>query len=263
MRVGTVTPLRDVTFEVPDGQTVGLIGPNGSGKTTALRTALGGLSASTGRVLIDGHDTARISARDRARRVAAVLQEEPAVLPLTVAEEVALGRHVHRVGWPSRHAADDRAIQAALDRTGTASLSQRRITDLSGGERQRVLIARALAQDSAHVLLDEPTNHLDVRFQHELLALVASLRATILVVLHDLNLAARYCDRLVLLDQGRVVAQGAVGDVLDPTVIRRVYGIHATRVEGEVPQLVFAPVHAAVDSAAAGRMEGCPPPTSA
>jgi iron complex transport system ATP-binding protein len=126
---------------------------------------------------------------------------------------------------------------------GAAHLARRSVAQLSGGERQRVLIARAVAQESAHLLLDEPTNHLDIRYQHEVLSLVRHLGGTIVVVLHDLNLAARYCDRLVLLDRGAVAGAGTPDEVLQPDLIRRVYGIDARRVDVDgTPNLLFAPL---------------------
>lgn len=234
--------LSRVGFAVGTGRTVGLIGPNGSGKTTTLRVVLGAQPMSSGEVRLDGASVSRLPARRMALAVAAVLQEEPAVLPLTVRETVLLGRSVHLSGWQRTRPADEAAAAAALDRTGVAHLAERVLTDLSGGERQRVLIARALAQGSPHLLLDEPTNHLDIRFQHEVLDLVAALPTTTVVVLHDLNLAARYCDELVLLDRGRIAATGAPEQVLRPEVLEPVYGIHVRRVDHDgVPQLTFAP----------------------
>ncbi|MGO2111514.1 MAG: ABC transporter ATP-binding protein, partial [Pseudoclavibacter sp.] len=148
-------------------------------------------------------------------------------------------------GWSDYREADEIAAADAMARAGVTDLAHRTIDDLSGGERQRVLIARALAQEASHLLLDEPTNHLDVRYQHEILSLVRELPLTTIVVLHDLNLAARYCDVLVLLERGRVVASGAPDEVLTPETLQPVYGIDVRRLDLDgVPQLVFAPLGA-------------------
>jgi iron complex transport system ATP-binding protein len=154
---------------------------------------------------------------------------------------VLLGRSPHRSAFQGYSAADRRLAAAGLRRVGARHLAERVFSSLSGGEKQRVLIARTLAQDADHLLLDEPTNHLDIRYQHEVLHLVRTLGVTTVVVLHDLNLAARYCDHLVLLSEGRVAASGSPGDVLTAEVIEPVYGVRVRRLDddGQV-QLVFS-----------------------
>lgn len=234
--------LAGVSWTAHPGRMLGLIGPNGSGKSTLLRAVLRAVD-STGELLIDSDDLRRLSTRELARRTAVVAQQEEGPPELTVAELVMLGRSVHRSDW-SRYRDEDHAIAAeAMARTGVERLANRNLGGLSGGERQRVLIARALAQRSRHLLLDEPTNHLDAHYQHEVLALVRRLGLTSVVVLHDLNLAARYCDDLVLLRDGRVWADGAVEDVLTPAILEPVYRVRVTpiRVDG-VLQLVLAPL---------------------
>src|SRR5699024_2959765 len=148
---------------------------------------------------------------------------------ITVGEMVLLGRTPYLRPFARTGPEDHRIATQALQRVGVAHLGHRAFTSLSGGERQRVLIARALAQQGQHLLLDEPTNHLDIRYQHEVLALVRSLGVTTLVVLHDLNLAAQYCDDLIMLDSGHVAATGTPEEVLEPDLIHEVYGIHADR----------------------------------
>jgi iron complex transport system ATP-binding protein len=237
------TVLTDVDLVADHGEVLGLIGPNGSGKTTLLRTLYGSLRPADGVVEMDGDRLEDLDAREVARRTAVVVQEEPGELPLTVGEMVLLGRVPHLRTF-QRTSADDHAIAAeALTRVGVRHLAERAVTELSGGERQRVLIARALVQRASHLLLDEPTNHLDIRYQHGILQLVRSLPVTTVVVLHDLNLAGRYCDRLLLLDEGRVVAAGTPGEVLRPDVLEPVYGIGVERTEhdGHV-QLLFHPL---------------------
>jgi iron complex transport system permease protein len=240
----------DASLAVPPGRVVGLIGPNGSGKTTLLRTLYRSLAPDTGTVELDGRPLAAQPRRVVAARVAVVAQEPVADLTMTVAEMVLLGRSPHRSAWTPYTRADHELAAAVLRRVGLRDRADDAFGELSGGERQRVLIARALAQEADHLLLDEPTNHLDIRYQHEILALVRSLGVSAVVVLHDLNLAARYCDELVLLDRGRVVATGSPDAVLHPDVLDPVYGVSAQRVttrDGHL-QLVFgppAPSHAA------------------
>jgi iron complex transport system ATP-binding protein len=168
-----------------------------------------------------------VSARTAARRTAAVLQNSPTPPGLTVREVAALGRIPHKGMFDRETAEDLEIVVGALERTGMLGHAERIYGSLSGGERQRVLLARALAQQPALLVLDEPTNHLDIRARFELLELVHTLGVTTLAVLHDLDLAARSCDRLVVLDQGRVVATGPVLTALTPEVLSDVFGVTA------------------------------------
>lgn len=223
--------------------TLGLIGPNGSGKSTMLRAILGAIRRDGGRVVVDDDLVETLTPRQRAERIAVVAQEEPSGLPLTASDSVLLGRSPRLSGWSRYRDADEQAAAEAMTRAGVSALAGRSVDELSGGERQRVLIARALAQEAGHLLLDEPTNHLDVRYQHEILSLVYGLPLTTIVVLHDLNLAARYCDEVVLLAHGAVVARGAPAEVLTPEILQPVYGIEMRRIDLDgVPQLFFTPM---------------------
>ncbi|WP_250031242.1 ABC transporter ATP-binding protein [Paractinoplanes maris] len=213
------------------GRVLGLIGPNGSGKTTLLRLLHGALRSPSGQVTVDGRPLPSLSPREAALRMAVVVQENGGETALTVAEMVLLGRGPHLSAFQRLGSADHEIAAHCLARVGAAHLGPRPFSGLSGGERQRVLIARALAQQATHLLLDEPTNHLDIRYQHEVLGLVRGLGTCSVVVLHDLNLAARYCDDLVLLGDGGVVAAGPVGEVLDPLLLEPVYGIGIKRLE--------------------------------
>jgi iron complex transport system ATP-binding protein len=230
MRLGDVDALIGVDLASQPERVVGLIGPNGSGKSTLLRCLYGLLRPDRGTVLIDERALDTMSRRDVARAVAVVAQEGvDGSVGITVGEFVLLGRHVHR-GDLQGFTNDDRTIaEQALERVQLSGLAHRALHELSGGERQRVMIARCLAQQSPVMLLDEPTNHLDIRHQHETLALLQALPASVVVVLHDLNLAARYCDHLVMLDRGDVVAAGSPETVLDPSLVQRVYGVTAQR----------------------------------
>lgn len=226
---GTQTVVDDVSLATSPGRVLGLIGPNGSGKTTLLRLLSGSLKPQTGAVHIDDEPLETLSPREIARQLSVVVQESDAETTITVGEMVLLGRTPYLKPFARTRLSDHRIATEALQRVGVAHLGHRAFTSLSGGERQRVLIARALAQQGHHLLLDEPTNHLDIRYQHEILTLVGSLGVTTLVVLHDLNLAAQYCDELIMLEHGSVAVTGTPDKVLEPDLIRRVYGIHAQR----------------------------------
>jgi iron complex transport system ATP-binding protein len=231
--------LQDVTVEIAgrriveqvslaaDGEVVGLVGPNGSGKSTILRTVYRVLRPVAGRVIADGRDLWSISAREAARTTAAVVQDGPGDLELSVAEYVATGRVPHGRLLGGDTAGDRQAVAAAMASAGVEDFADRDVTTLSGGERQRVHLARALAQEPCILVLDEPTNHLDVRHQLELLELVRDLRVTTLITLHELNLAAAYCDRIVVLCEGEVVGSGTPQDVLTPELLLQVFGVRA------------------------------------
>lgn len=219
-----------VDIDIAPGRTLGIVGPNGSGKSSLLRALSGTLPAPRGSVELDERDIGTYSDRERARRIAVVVQEEPGDLPLTVADSVALGRFPQQ-GFSARTtSADSAAVTTALQRVGMLDLARRRMDTLSGGERQRALIARALAQEATHILLDEPTNHLDVRYAHEVLDIVASLDVAAGVVLHDLNLAAQYCDVIAVMSEGSILALGRPEQVLTPEILEPVYGVRVRRV---------------------------------
>ncbi|WP_037843832.1 MULTISPECIES: ABC transporter ATP-binding protein [unclassified Streptomyces] len=209
------------------GSTVGVLGPNGSGKSTLLRLLAGLLTPTAGIVTLDGTPLRDLPRRTVARRLAMVEQQADTQVELTVVDVVRLGRVPHRRAWTPASADDERAVRAALERTGLADRAGQPWHTLSGGERQRVQIARALAQEPRELLLDEPTNHLDIHHQLDLLALVSGLPVTTVVALHDLNLAAMYCDQVVVLSRGRVVTCGAPGDVVTEELIAEVYGVRA------------------------------------
>ena len=238
------TRLRAVDVHARPGETVGLVGPNGSGKTTLLRCVYGTLRPTSGRALLDGDDLHALTPRARARRIATVPQDASTEFELTVRELVALGRSPHKRFWEGDTGDDLERAEAALARVGIADLAQRPYPGLSGGERQRALVARALVQDPALLVLDEPTNHLDIRYQLEVLSLVRDLGTTNLLALHDLNLAAAYCDRLYVLQDGRIVTHGPPAEVLTPGLLAGVYGVDAEVVPHPVtgtPTVLYLP----------------------
>jgi iron complex transport system ATP-binding protein len=245
--------LSGVRLDAGPGQVVGLIGPNGSGKTTLLRTLYAALAPRAGLVTIDEVAVASLTTREIALRLGVVVQESPGELPISVADMVLLGRSPHRSSFQSYTLEDHQIAAAALRRVGVRHLAERAFAELSGGEKQRALIARTLTQQADHLLLDEPTNHLDIRYQHEILGLVRELDVTTIVVLHDLNLAARYCDELVLLDGGEIVSSGSPDAVLREDTLERVYGVGARRRrEDGCLQLIFRPLEPAFRHIIAG-----------
>jgi iron complex transport system ATP-binding protein len=219
--------IRDITLEVGTGETVGLIGPNGSGKSSLLRCLAGLRAPVSGAVRYDGEDVTGWDSRRIAQRLAFVEQASDSDSDLRVGDVVALGRTPFRDRWRGLTASDHAIVDGALDHLDLTDLRHRLWNTLSGGERQRAHIARAFAQCPWAILLDEPTNHLDIRHQLELMALLAGTDQTVLVALHDLALAARFCDRLVLLNGGQRVAAGPPAEVLTADRLREVYEVDA------------------------------------
>jgi iron complex transport system ATP-binding protein len=220
--------LRGVSLGAGRGEVVGLLGRNGAGKSSLLRCIARLARPAAGRVLLDGGDVWRMTPREAARRIAVVFQGAAGELALGVREVVELGRLPHGGTWSRAAAADRVAVDRALRLLDLEALAGRRVDRLSGGERQRVMVARALAQEPRLLVLDEPTNHLDVRHQLAILALIRRLGCTVLAALHDLNLAAAFCDRLVLLEDGAVAAVGTPEEVLTPSLIQRAFVVAAT-----------------------------------
>lgn len=226
--VGERLLVRDISLDVAPGEMIGLLGPNGAGKSSLLRTIYRTNRPSSGTVLVNGRNVWRQSASWAARHVGAVLQDMPADFPLTVRDVVAMGRSAHKKLLEGDSAHDRALIEAALELLQLVSLQGRLFRTLSGGERQRVLVARALVQQPAVLVLDEPTNHLDIHHQLQLLRFVQSLGITVIAALHDLNLAAMFCDRLCLLHHGEMEALGAPEEVLTTDNLARVFRVEAT-----------------------------------
>ncbi len=219
--------LRRVSLEILPGEMTGIVGPNGSGKTTLVRVASRSLPPISGTVFLDGADIWRITARGFARQVAVVPQDTLVPFDLSALEVVLLGRHPHVGRLHMETRGDEDAAMAALEMVGAGHLARRSVRRISGGERQRVAIARALAQEPRVLLLDEPTAHLDLAHQTEVMSLVARLcrdrGIAVAAVLHDLNLAAAWCQRLVVLAEGRVEADGPPSAVLSESLVAHVW----------------------------------------
>jgi iron complex transport system ATP-binding protein len=219
--------VQGVSFTVGRGEFLGVIGPNGSGKSTLLRLISGYLHPWRGQVLVQGRAVERHERRELGRLIGVVPQETAVTFPFSVTEMVLFGRTPHVGGFGFDRDSDLAAAQRAMQRTDTAHLARRAITELSGGERQRVILARALAQEPAILLLDEPAAFLDIRHEVEMYDLLRDLQRegmTVVSVLHDLNIAALYCDRLLLLHEGRVARAGTPSEVITYATLTEVYG---------------------------------------
>ena len=223
------TVLKNISFDLPPGNILAVIGPNGAGKTTLIRALTGITPLSAGQISVHGRSVNQLSVAERARWIAVVPQARNLPPAFSAWETVLLGRTPH-LNWLGQVSAKDEAItRQAMTRTQTLELAARPVGELSGGEQQRLLLARALAQAAPILLLDEPTSHLDLQFQLALLdqvrALATEEKLSVLVVLHDLNLAARYADRVALLVQGEVRALGPTREVLTPELLSPVYHV--------------------------------------
>ncbi|MDO7834582.1 ABC transporter ATP-binding protein [Sphingobium sp. HBC34] len=242
VRLGRHAAVRNVDVTLQPGALVGIIGPNGAGKSTLIRALLGLARPQSGRVTIDGQDVARLGRQAVARAVAYLPQGQTLHWPLSVERLVALGRLPHLGPLSRLSAQDEAAVEAAMTRADVLHLKGRIATELSGGERARVLLARALAVEARGLIADEPLAALDPGHQIDVMDLLrgeARGGALVVTVLHDLSMAARYCDRLLLMDGGAAVADGAPMDVLTADALGQVYGVTA-RIErhGDVPLIL-------------------------
>lgn len=225
--LGGTEILHGIDFTAGDRSLVGVIGPNGSGKSTLLKCIYRVLKPSEGAVFVDGQPLSEYRVRDSAKKIAVLAQHNFYNFEFTVQDVVLMGRAPHKRALERDSAADFKIVHEAMERVGVAPLRDRLFSTLSGGEQQRVLLARALAQQTPCLILDEPTNHLDIKYQLELLDLVRSLDRTVIAAIHDLNIAAMYCDTIFVMQSGRIVAAGAPRDVLTRSLIRSVYEVDA------------------------------------
>ncbi|MDI6917372.1 MAG: ABC transporter ATP-binding protein [Thermoplasmatales archaeon] len=225
----SVKVLKDITFEV-DNEILGIIGPNGSGKTTLLKCISSILKPRTGTIMLDNNELFTLNRKEIARSIGVVPQTASITFPLTVIDIVLMGRNPHKKRLEFETEKDIRIAENSLKATGIRHLANRLITELSGGELQKVIVARALAQEPKILLLDEPTAHLDINHQLEILEFIRNLnteeKITVISVFHDLNLAARFCDKLILLNQGKIYSIGNIDEVLIAENIRNVYNVN-------------------------------------
>ena len=224
---GSKTILQDISLAIQDKEFVGIIGPNGSGKSTFLKCLYRVLQPNGGKIFFDGTEMSSLSHRDTALKMAVVAQHSTVNFDFSVLEMVLMGRAPYK-GLLDRDQLDDYEIaRHALSEVGLSDFESRNFNTLSGGEQQRVILARALAQRTECLVLDEPTNHLDIKYQLELMTIVKRLDATVVSAIHDLNLAAIYCDRIIALKDGHIVCSGTPQDVLSSDTIRHIYGVSA------------------------------------
>lgn len=235
--LGGTQILNGVDLQAGQRQMVGVIGPNGSGKSTLLKCIYRVLQPSAGAVFLDGTALERYSHKESARQIAVVAQHNYYNFDFSVQDVVMMGRAPHKRALERDNAEDFRLVAHALETVGMSAFSQRTFSTLSGGEQQRVILARALAQNTPCLILDEPTNHLDIKYQLELMDIVKGLDRTVIAAIHDLNIAAMYCDKLFVLKQGSIVAAGTPADVLTQTLIRLVYEVDAEVLPGSDGQL--------------------------
>ncbi len=221
--------LHDIDIGVQKGEVVGIIGPNASGKSTLIKAISGLLKPSSGDITIDGRNSRSIKGEDMAKIIAVVPQNPSLPSAFSAFELTLMGRTPHLGLLQYESPKDFAIVWKAMEQTSTQHLAERKLGELSGGERQRLVISKALVQEPEVILLDEPTAHLDLNYQIEILNLITNLSAkeniTLILALHDLNLAAQYCERLFLLSSGMVFAAGCPEDVITPENIKQVYGI--------------------------------------
>lgn len=235
--------LDDVSIRLVRGKTTGILGPNGSGKSTLVRALMGSLAIDSGAIYFEGRPIQQVRPSQMAKRLAYVNQFESVPADMYLFDYVLLGRLAHLGDFDPITERDRIMAQSALDNVGLNLGQSRLMGSLSGGERQRAVLARALCQNTDYLVLDEPTNHLDVHHQHSILDQIRTSSETVLVVLHDLNMAARYCEELIIMEDGGVVASGIATQVLSVELIADVYRVEATRIEtGEYPQFIFGKV---------------------
>lgn len=231
LRLGARQVYDQFSVTLPDVGLTGIIGPNGCGKSTLLRCLAGLLTPTQGRILLRGTDTYQLSSNTRARQIAFLPQEPPSLPDMTIEGLVTKGRTPWRKPFLPLSGEDNRAISRALNATALDDLRHRRLAALSGGQRQRAWIAMALAQETEVILLDEPTSYLDLPYQIHLMHLLRDLATSegrrIVMVLHDLTLAARFCDHLLALSDGYCITSGAPSEAITPTAISKLYGLDA------------------------------------
>lgn len=240
-----VAAVSGIDLDVAPQTIVALVGPNGSGKSTLLRTVYRALRPRAGHLVLGEDDLWAVPAREVARRVGVLPQDESAGFDFTAEQAVALGRAPHLGIFDRLRAEDHEIVRSVLEQVGCSELARRTISTLSGGERQRVLLARALAQQPRLLVLDEPTNHLDPRHQMDVLGLVRDMGTTVLAALHDLDLAASYSDHVAVLSHGRIVTVGKPREVFTPELLAAVFGVDGSLLPDPVtgrPRLLLRPL---------------------
>jgi iron complex transport system ATP-binding protein len=242
--------LSNISFNVAQGDILGIIGPNGAGKTSLLKCLLNQTKNWQGGIKLKNKSISHYKPHELAQTFALVVQKSPPIFELKVYDVVRMGLLPYKALFARDTDIDKKEIMLALEKVGLATSENKFFNTLSGGEQQRVLIAKALVQKAKILVLDEPTNHLDIFYQHQILQLVKALNITVIMTIHDLNLAAQYCTRLVLLNKGRLVSDNTVNEALNPTTLSKVFGLpcfrdnvqqHSDSTVAEVPRVHFYP----------------------
>lgn len=223
--------LKDVSIEAESKEFIGVIGPNGSGKSTLLKCIYRILKPDKGCVMLDGCKVQEMSYKSSAKKMAVVAQHNYYNFDFSTREVVLMGRSPHKKAMERDHATDYAIVNEALDAVGMSNFADRSFSTLSGGEQQRVILARALAQQTPCLILDEPTNHLDITHQLQLLKIIKNLNITVISAIHDLNIAAMFCDRIYVMKDGKIIANGSPREVLTRELIREVYQVESEIVE--------------------------------
>lgn len=230
-RYSTEDVLKKISFDIPKGSFVSILGPNGSGKTTLLKTISHILKPDEGNVLLKEKTLREYGHKELARSIAVVHQNQPTDFDFTVEDVVLMGRYPHLRQFQSESTKDHEVTRSAMQRTAISHLREKNLKHISGGERQRVMIARALAQETDTLLLDEPISHLDIKYQLEILKMCRGLShekdMTIITTLHDINMAARFSDYMILMKSGEIIEMGTPEEVMTPAIIRAVYDVEA------------------------------------
>lgn len=239
--------LKGIDIRVGEKEFLGVLGPNGSGKSTLLKCLYRVLKPDNGAVLLDGRELHTYSVRESAKRLAVVAQHNYYNFEFSVRDVVMMGRSPHKRSLERDNADDYRIVDDALREVDMLDFADRSFSTLSGGEQQRIILARALAQQTPCLILDEPTNHLDIKYQLQLMDIVKGLNRTVISAIHDLNIAAMYCDRLYVVKNGEIVAGGAPEEVLTPAFIREVYEVDADVIRDETGliHILYHPAHRA------------------
>ena len=233
-----------VDLGVEEGTFVGLVGPNGCGKSTLLKNIYKVYTPDSGKVYIDGKDLSELSSRETALEMSVMQQENVVEFDMSVYDMVMLGRFAHQKMFGNDMAAERKIVEDAIDEVGLAGYEQRSFLSLSGGEKQRTLVARALVQQAKLIILDEPTNHLDIGYQYQIMTILKNQGLTVFSSIHDLNIAACYCDKIVLMKAGKIVDIGTPWEVLVPEKIKDLFGVDAQITVNEVtnrPNIMFTP----------------------
>ncbi|MDO4325866.1 MAG: ABC transporter ATP-binding protein [bacterium] len=226
-RIEGTQVLNEVSLGVEEGDFVGLIGPNGCGKSTLLKNIYKTYKPEKDAVFISGKDVLSMPPREMAKEVAVMAQENSIEFDMEVLDMVMYGRYAHRKFFEGEKKSDVELCRRYIREVGLAGYEQRSYLSLSGGEKQRVLLARALVQESGLIVLDEPTNHLDVRFQYLIMQTLKNQKVTVFSSIHDLNIAAMYCDKIFLMDKGKIVERGTPQEVITEENIEKIFGVHS------------------------------------